>query len=44
MLQNHICYIINLNRFQQDYPDWQITRSLESIFEELASSQQASLC
>ena len=33
---DHICYISNLRRFRADYPTWQITRSLDSIFAELA--------
>ncbi len=34
---DHICYISNLNRLKADYPAWQITRSLEHIFQELAA-------
>jgi CDP-paratose 2-epimerase len=34
---DHICYISNMGRFMRDYPEWQITRSVESIFEELAT-------
>lgn len=32
---DHICYISDLSRFRQDYPDWSITRSLDDIFSEL---------
>lgn len=33
---DHICYISDLRRIQTDYPHWEITRSLENIFDELA--------
>jgi len=33
---DHICYISNLRRFKTDHPDWEITRSLDDIFNELA--------
>ena len=36
---DHICYISDLRRFQGDYPDWQITRTLDAIFEELGRCQ-----
>jgi len=32
---DHVCYISDLGRFQRDYPQWAITRSLNDIFEEL---------
>jgi CDP-paratose 2-epimerase len=35
-LGDHICYISDLRRIQQDFPAWEITRSLEDIFRELA--------
>ncbi len=28
---DHICYISNLSRFKKDYPEWEITRSLDEI-------------
>lgn len=34
---DHICYISDLRRFKSDYPGWEITRSLDDIFRELAS-------
>lgn len=34
---DHICYISNLRRFQTDYPEWSLTRSLDDIFCELAT-------
>ena len=33
---DHICCMSNYRRFMADYPTWQITRSLDSIFAELA--------
>jgi len=33
---DHICYISNLHRFKSDYPNWEISRSLDDIFIELA--------
>lgn len=33
---DHICYISDLGRFRADYPGWEISVSLEEIFEELA--------
>lgn len=35
---DHICYISNLRRLKADYPQWEITRSLDDILEELAGS------
>src|SRR5581483_4416730 len=35
---DHICYISNLARFQQAYPDWEITRSLDDLLSEMVSS------
>jgi len=36
---DHICYISNLQKFQRDYPAWQITRSLPDILDELAAAR-----
>lgn len=33
---DHMCYISDLRRFQADYPQWRITRTIDQIFEELA--------
>ena len=33
---DHICYISDLRRIRADYPDWDITISLEDILEQLA--------
>lgn len=34
-LGDHICYITNLTKFKSHYPDWKVTRSLDSILKEL---------
>lgn len=33
---DHICYISDLGRLRADYPDWQVTRSLDDILREIA--------
>jgi len=38
---DHICYISNLAKFQRDYPNWKITRSIDAILEEMVASQRA---
>lgn len=35
---DHICYISNLSKLQSHFPEWQITRSLESICTEMWES------
>lgn len=35
---DHICYMTDLTRFKADYPDWEVTRSLESILAELTET------
>ncbi|RZL05779.1 MAG: NAD-dependent epimerase/dehydratase family protein, partial [Pedobacter sp.] len=35
---DHICYISNLDKMKQHYPAWDITISLERIFEQIVSS------
>jgi CDP-paratose 2-epimerase len=35
---DHICYITDLRRFRSDYPEWEVTISLDEIFAELASA------
>lgn len=35
---DHICYISDLSKAQEHYPEWGITKSLEDIFEELHAS------
>jgi CDP-paratose 2-epimerase len=34
-LGDHICYISDLTKFQNHYPQWKVTRSLDSILKEL---------
>jgi len=38
---DHICYISDLRKFQSHYPDWKITRNLDTIFQEIIAAQQA---
>jgi CDP-paratose 2-epimerase len=35
---DHICYISDLHRFRSDYPDWELSVSLEQIIRELAEA------
>jgi CDP-paratose 2-epimerase len=35
---DHICYISDLRRFRSDYPHWDVSISLDQIFEELAAA------
>ena len=35
---DHICYISNLSKFRQHYPNWNITRGLTSILEEMVAA------
>jgi len=34
---DHICYISDLRRLRADYPGWELTRSLDDIFQEFAA-------
>ncbi len=36
---DHICYISDMSKFKRDYPQWEITRSLDSILEELVRTE-----
>ena len=36
---DHICYISNLGRIRSDYPEWDITVSLEDIFRQLVGNR-----
>lgn len=36
---DHKCYISNLGKFRTDFPDWKLTRSLDSILEEMVKSE-----
>lgn len=40
---DHLCYISNLNRLKRSLPGWDITRTLDDIFEEIAVSWQQRL-
>jgi len=40
---DHICYISDLRRLKSDYPNWQITRSLNQIVDEMVISEQQQL-
>ena len=35
---DHICYISNLKKMMSHYPDWNITKTLRNIFEEIHQS------
>ncbi|MGP8247957.1 MAG: NAD-dependent epimerase/dehydratase family protein [Bryobacteraceae bacterium] len=35
---DHICYYSDLRKMKAHYPNWNVTRSLESIFDEIAGS------
>src|SRR5246127_4994755 len=37
---DHICYISDLRKFQSHYPNWKITRNLDTIFREIIAAQQ----
>lgn len=41
---DHICYISNLEKMKQHYPAWDITKSLNSIFEEIYASWVKRVC
>lgn len=36
---DHVCYISDLRKLQAHYPDWEITRTLDSIVEELVQTE-----
>jgi CDP-paratose 2-epimerase len=40
---DHICYISNLGKFKNHYPNWGITRGLDVILEEIITSQRTQL-
>jgi len=40
---DHVCYISNLGKFRGHYPNWEITRKLDAILEEIIASQRARL-
>jgi CDP-paratose 2-epimerase len=37
---DHICYITNLGKFKKDYPNWKITRGMDTIIEEIIASER----
>ena len=37
---DHICYVSDLTKMKTDYPNWNITKSLDNIFEEIYLSWQ----
>ena len=37
---DHICYISDLRRLRTDYPEWEITVSLDDVFAELAGTKR----
>jgi CDP-paratose 2-epimerase len=37
---DHICYISNLGKFKQHYPNWKITRGIDAILEEMVAAQR----
>ncbi|MEM9412129.1 MAG: NAD-dependent epimerase/dehydratase family protein, partial [Planctomycetota bacterium] len=40
---DHICYYSDLRKMKRDYPDWEITKSLNDIFQEIYDSWQSRL-
>ena len=40
---DHICYISDLRKFRAHYSDWNVTRSLSSILEEMVEAERARL-
>jgi CDP-paratose 2-epimerase len=37
---DHMCYISNLAKLKSHYPAWNLTRGLDSILEEMVSSER----
>jgi CDP-paratose 2-epimerase len=37
---DHICYISNMTKFKSHYPSWSLTRSLDSILEEMVAAER----
>ena len=35
---DHICYISDLRKMKQHYPNWTLTKSLDDIFDELVAA------
>ena len=36
---DHICYISDIRKFKRHYPDWQLSRSLDNLVEEMVRSE-----
>ena len=36
---DHICYISDLSRLRADYPEWEVSISLDELLDELAGAQ-----
>jgi CDP-paratose 2-epimerase len=37
---DHICYISNLNKFKQHFPEWEVSYNLEMIIKEIIEAEQ----
>jgi CDP-paratose 2-epimerase len=40
---DHICYISNLSKMKSHYPNWDITKPLQTVFEEIVASWEKKL-
>jgi CDP-paratose 2-epimerase len=40
---DHICYISDLSKMKEHYPEWGITKDLQTVFEEIATSWEKRL-
>lgn len=40
-LGDNICYISDIRGFKRDYPGWNVTRSLDDIFDEIVKAEMA---
>ena len=40
---DHICYISDLRKFRAHYPNWKITRDLDTIFKEIIAAQHTAI-
>lgn len=40
---DHICYISNLSKMKSHYPNWDITKPLQTVFEEIVASWKKKL-
>jgi CDP-paratose 2-epimerase len=38
---DHICYISNLGKLKSHYPNWKITRGIDTILEEMTASHRS---